>query len=106
MHVVAFVADLMDRSRITGSFAESSAGITFAGDPATAHDADVVVVDLARFAGLVGAIRAEAPAARVVAFGAHVDTEVLQQALRDGADIALPRSQFFRDPAAAISAST
>ena len=105
MRVIAFVADLMDRSRITGSFTESSTDITFSTDPAAARDADVVVVDLARFASLVGAVRAEAPAARIVAFGAHVDTDALEQAVRDGADVALPRSQFFRNPAAATSDS-
>jgi DNA-binding NarL/FixJ family response regulator len=99
VRVVAFVADLMDRSRITGSFPD----ITFASDAAAARDADVVIVDLARFASVIGAVRTESPTARVVAFGAHVDTGTLTQALDDGADAALPRSQFFRDPAAAIS---
>jgi DNA-binding NarL/FixJ family response regulator len=99
VRVVAFVADLMDRSRLTGPLPD----VTFASDPASAHDADVVVVDLARFASLVATLRAESPTARIVAFGAHVDTSALDQALVDGADVALPRSQFFRDPAAAMS---
>ena len=99
VRVVAFVADLMDRSRITGSLPD----VAFASDPASARDADVVVVDLARFASLVVALRAESPTARIVAFGPHVDTSALEQALVDGADAALPRSQFFREPTAAIS---
>ena len=99
VRVVAFVADLMDRSRISGSLPD----ITFTSDVAAARGADVVLVDLARVAPLVGAARGEAPTARIIAFGAHVDTAALERAMDDGADIALARSQFFRDPAAAIS---
>jgi hypothetical protein len=44
-----------------------------------------------------------APGARIVAFGPHVDDELLAQAERDGADLVLPRSRFFQDPAAAIT---
>lgn len=98
MHVVAFLTDLMDRSRLTGTFT----GLVFTTDPAAAAGADAVLVDLARFGSLVGAIRAAAPDARIVAFGPHVDTDALDRATRDGADVALPRSQFFRDPAAAV----
>jgi DNA-binding NarL/FixJ family response regulator len=50
-------------------------------------------------------VREEAPRARIVAFGAHVDTDTIARAVDDGADVALARSQFFRDPAAAISAA-
>jgi len=98
VRVVAFVADLMDRSRIAVAVPDTE----FANDVTAAHDADVVLVDLPRFASLVGAVRTEAPTARIVAFGAHVDTATLAQAVDDGADVAMPRSQFFRDPAAAI----
>ena len=97
MRVVAFVADLMDRSRLGGSFP----ALEFASDPATAAGADVVLVDLARDAALVPAIRAAAPRARIVAFGPHVDTVTLDRAAADGADAVLARSQFFRDPGAA-----
>ena len=54
MQVVAFVADLMDRSRIAAAFADAE----FASEPAAAAAADVVVVDLARSLALVPAIRA------------------------------------------------
>ncbi len=99
VRVVALVADLMDRSRIAGSLPDA----TFATDVTATRDADVVVVDLARFASLVGTVRAESPTARIVAFGAHVDTGALAQAVDDGADVALARSQFFRDPAGAVA---
>jgi AmiR/NasT family two-component response regulator len=97
--IVAITSDLMDRSRIGGAVD----GVEFARDAAACAGADVVVIDLARNAGLVAAARAAAPGARIVAFGPHVDTEVLEQARADGADAVLPRSRFFQDPAAALS---
>jgi hypothetical protein len=99
VRVVALVADLMDRSRISSSLPD----VTFVSDATATSGADVVVVDLARFASLVAATRVESPDARIVAFGAHVDTGALQQGIDDGADVALPRSQFFRNPAAAVT---
>ncbi len=99
MRIVAITSDLMDRSRITGAVD----GVEFARDAAACAGADVVLVDLARNAALVTEIRAVAPRARIVAFGPHVDTEVLEQAARDGADAVLPRSKFFQDPAAALA---
>jgi hypothetical protein len=97
--IVAITSDLMDRSRI-GAAVED---VVFARDAAACADADVVVVDLARDATLVGAVRTAAPGARIVAFGPHVDTDVLDRARRDGADVVLPRSKFFQDPAAAVA---
>ena len=99
MRIVALTSDLMDRSKISGALGD----VAFVRDASACADADVVIVDLARDEAQVTAVRAAAPAARIVAFGAHVDTEVLQQATRDGADVVLPRSRFFRDPAAAVA---
>jgi DNA-binding NarL/FixJ family response regulator len=98
VNVVAFVTDLMDRSKVQSAVE----GVTFARNPAAAADADVVVVDLSRFADAVTEVRAQAPEARIVAFGPHVDDALLAGARRDGADVVMARSQFFRDPAAAI----
>jgi hypothetical protein len=98
MRIVALTSDLMDRSRISSALD----GVEFARDVAACAGADVVVIDLARDAALVGAVRAAAPDARLVAFGPHVDTEVLDQANRDGADVVMPRSKFFHDPARAL----
>jgi len=97
--VVAYVTDLMDRSKVQSAVA----GITFARDPASATGADVVIVDLARFGDAVAAIRAAAPDARIVAFGPHVEDALLSKAATDGADSVLARSQFFRDPSAAVT---
>jgi DhnA family fructose-bisphosphate aldolase class Ia len=99
MRIVAITGDLMDRSRISGSID----GVEFARDAAACAGADVVLIALARDATSVAAVRAAAPAARIVAFGPHVDSDLLAQATRDGADAVLPRSKFFQDPAAALA---
>lgn len=99
MRIVAITSDLMDRSRISGAVD----GVEFARDAASSAGADVVLIDLARDAALVAAVRTVAPTARIVAFGPHVDAELLEQATRDGADAVLPRSKFFQDPAAALA---
>jgi hypothetical protein len=97
--IVALVSDLMDRSRLTGALDD----VLFARDVEGCAGADVVIVDLGRHADSVVALRAALPSARIVAFGAHVDNARLAQAETDGADVALPRSRFFRDPAAEIA---
>jgi hypothetical protein len=99
VNVVAFVTDLMDRSRVQAAVP----GASFARDPAAAAGAEVVIIDLARFADAVGSIRACAPNARIVAFGPHVDDALLAGAAEAGVDVVLARSQFFRDPAAAVT---
>jgi DNA-binding NarL/FixJ family response regulator len=101
--VVALVSDLMDRSRLTAaiegvSFARSVLECTTAERAA----ADVVIVDLARFASAVGELRRALPNARIVAFGPHVDEAAATAAAAAGADLVWPRSRFFRDPAAAL----
>jgi DNA-binding NarL/FixJ family response regulator len=97
--VVALCSDLMDRSRITAA----NADISFARDPAGCAGADVVIVDLARFADAVPELRRALPAARIVAFGPHVDEDAAHAAREAGADLVWPRSRFFRDPAAALT---
>ena len=97
--VVALVDDLMDRSKLAAAVPQCE----FARGPDECAGADVVVVDLARHADAVAAVRAVAPAARLVAFGPHVDDRLLEGARADGADVVVPRSQFFRSPAAAVT---
>ncbi len=99
MRIVALVGDLMDRSRITAAIPDAG----FAAQPAGASDADVVVIDLGRHSAAVATVRALVPDAWIVAFGSHVDEAVLATAGADGADRVLPRSRFFRDPAAAVA---
>ena len=84
----------MDRSRIGASIP----GVRFDLDPS----AEVVIVDLARDAARVAEIRAAMPGARIVCYGPHVDDDAADAARTAGADVVMPRSRFFRDPAAAI----
>jgi len=97
--VYALVTDLMDRSRISGAVPDA----VFVRDAPGCAGADVVIVDLARSGGEVAALRAVAPSARLVCFGPHVDEASAAAARADGADVVLPRSRFFHDPAAVIA---
>ena len=99
MTVVALVTDLMDRSKLSAAVP----GVTFARTVDGCADASVVVVDLARHGADIAAVRTIAPGARIVGFGPHVDGESAERARSEGADVVLPRSRFFRDPAAAIA---
>ena len=95
MRVCALVSDLMDRSKISAAIPD--VGFMLDGN------ADVVIVDLARNPQVVAEIRAEMPGARIVCYGPHVDEAAAEWARAAGADVVLARSQFFRDPAAAIA---
>lgn len=88
--IVAFVPDLMDRSRL-----KAVPGIEFVAtlDELARADADIAVVDLAR-PGAVDALSA-INAKRVVAFGSHVQRGVLDAARATGAAEVFPRSAFF-----------
>jgi len=97
MRVCALVVDLMDRSRISAALPEA----VFVRDAAACAGADVVIVDLARSGQHVSAVRGAVPAARIVCFGPHVDDQAASAARAEGADVVLPRSRFFRDPAEA-----
>jgi DNA-binding NarL/FixJ family response regulator len=99
MRVYALVVDLIDRSRISASLPD----VVFVLDAIACAGADVVIVDLARSGQHVREVRSAVPAARIVCFGPHVDDEGARSALAAGADVVLPRSRFFRDPAGAIS---
>jgi hypothetical protein len=98
VRVCALVSDLMDRSKISAAID----GATFARTADACADADVVIVDLARFGDQVAPLRAAVPAGRLVCFGPHVDEASAQAATAAGADAVMPRSKFFRDIAAAI----
>jgi hypothetical protein len=98
MRVVALVGDLLDRSKIAAAVPDTS----FVAAPAECAGADVVVIDVKAHPDAVGVARELAPAARIVAYGRHDNPAALEAARADGADESLPRSRFFRDPAAAI----
>jgi DNA-binding NarL/FixJ family response regulator len=92
--VCALTTDLMDRSKLSAAIP----GVAFS----LVGDADVVIVDLARGVEQIAMVRADAPDARIVAYGPHVDDTSMGAARAAGADVVLPRSRFFRDPAAAL----
>jgi hypothetical protein len=99
LSVVALVADLMDRSKVSAAVPD----VVFGRSVDECAGAAVVIVDLVRHGGDIAAVRAVAPAARIVAFGPHVDGEGADRARSEGADVVLPRSRFFRDPAATLA---
>ncbi len=98
MRTVALVDDLMDRSRLQGALS----AVEFVRAATECEGADIIVIDLARHVGDVAAVRAAAPAARIVGFGPHVDGEAAERARDSGADEVLARSRFFHDPAGAL----
>jgi DNA-binding NarL/FixJ family response regulator len=102
LRIVALSSDLMDRSKLSAAID----GIAFARDVGECDEADVVIVDLARYADAVGALRAALPDARIIAFGPHVDEDAVVAARAAGADLVWPRSRFFRDPPAALGERT
>jgi hypothetical protein len=87
--VCALVTDLMDRSRLSAAIPGAQFTLV--------DDADVVIVDLTRFADRVPSLRASHPHARIVGFGPHVEDFTAVDA-----DVVLARSKFFRDPAAHV----
>ena len=96
--IVAFVPDLADRSRL----AIAIPGVVFATRLDDAVGAGTVVIDLGRSPVPVAEARSVAPSALIVCFGPHVDVEAAAAARAAGADRVMPRSRFFRDPAAAL----
>jgi DNA-binding NarL/FixJ family response regulator len=95
VRVCALVPDLMDRSRISAAIPDAQFSLD--------GTAEVVVVDIARDVQIVAEIRAEMPGVRIICFGPHVDNDSAAAALAAGANEVMPRSRFFRDPAAAIA---
>lgn len=95
MGVVAYVPDLMDRSKLAGAASD----VTFVGGPAglaaAASEADLVVVDLDRPGVLDVLADVVATGVPVVGFAAHVDDSTLEAATARGCR-AMPRSRFFR----------
>jgi hypothetical protein len=89
--IVAFIPDLMDRSRIG-----QRAAVEFVGSPnqlvTAAAGADLVLVDLGRPGVLQVLSGIEAP---TVGFGSHVDRDLLEAARAAGCDQVLARSAFF-----------
>lgn len=103
--VLAYVPDLMDRSRLSAVPDIDLRFVSAAADLASSSAGwvpDVVVVDLAR-PGVIDALRAGGIPGRVVGFGSHVDTATLDAARAAGCHEVLPRSRFFADAGRVIA---
>jgi hypothetical protein len=91
--MVAYVPDLMDRSKVA---AAGGAGLTFVTNPADLPEAsggaDLVVVDLSR-PGVLEVL--PAISAPTIGFGRHDDRERLAAAAEAGCSRVLARSAFF-----------
>lgn len=95
--IVAFVPDLMDKSKVQAAIEAAGAEAAMVRTPAelaaASEGAAAVIVDLGR-PGVLEVLReVQAPS---VGFGRHDDTAALDAALVAGCDQVLPRSTFFR----------
>ncbi len=94
LRVAAYTPDLMDRSKI----AAVVPGCRFVARPEALvglAGVDVVVVDLSRRGALDVLPELARGPARLVAYGSHVDRELLAGARSAGCEEVLARSQFF-----------
>ncbi|MDP8937825.1 MAG: hypothetical protein M3O23_08890 [Actinomycetota bacterium] len=90
--VVAYVPDLMDRSKVKAVAPDATFVTSPAALPAAAVDADLVVVDLTR-AGVVDAL--PSIKGRVIGFANHTARDVMDAAAAAGCDQVMARSAFF-----------
>jgi hypothetical protein len=88
--VVAYVPDLMDRSKVASALPEAR----FVREPAGLLDTDanVIVVDLSR-PGVLGVLP-DLAGRRVLGFASHVDTATMEAARAAGCEV-FRRSAFF-----------
>ena len=97
MRIVAYVPDLMDRSKVTAAAGALGAEVQVVTDPGAlapaADGADVVVLDLGR-PGVLDAL-AGLGGAPTVGFASHVDVELLRAAKKAGCGRVMARSAFF-----------
>ncbi len=97
--MVAFVPDLMDRSRVELAGRDAGIPVEFVARPADLSDAvgrgaRLVVVDLSQTGVLE--VLPGLGAAHTVGFASHVDKDLLEAARRAGCDEVLARSAVFR----------
>ena len=90
MKVVAYVPDLMDRSKVAA--AAPDATFVARPDDLASVDADLVVLDLTRPGALDVIPRVQA---RTVGFASHVDRELIAAATAAGCGEVMARSRFF-----------
>ncbi len=88
--IVAFVPDLIDRSKVA-----ASGSVTFVSraEDLSGREADVVIVDLSR-PGVLDVL-ASIVSPRIVGFASHVDRPLMDAARAAGCTEVLARSAFF-----------
>lgn len=93
--ILAFIPDLMDRSRLKNI--QNIIFVSTSKDLELAKTGDIVVVDLSRPLVLdtVAKMKQKSDPPRIIGFGSHVDKEILADAHRIGCDQVLARSAFF-----------
>ena len=105
MSVLFLCPDLMFASRVSGAASALQIPLQVlanSGDLAAKLTVEIrlVIIDLGQngldLAGIVTAVRGQSPAARIVAFGAHVNEAALVSARTAGCDEVMPNSQFDR----------
>src|SRR5688572_10852057 len=106
MPAVVFVSpDIMFASQLIGAAGALGLKLAVAANPADAPakiaaDTKLVIVELSAVSGqlpaIITATRHTAPAARLVAFGPHVDETLLRSAQEAGCDLVLSRGQFHK----------
>ncbi len=113
--IVFLSSDLMFSSRVMGAAKAMGASVQLVADPASLPDkltADcrLALIDLSlerlNLPAAVSAIRAGVPAARIIAYGAHVEHGKLADAADAGCDQVLTRNQFNQQYAELLKAAT
>ena len=101
--VLFLTTDLMFSSRVAGAAKSSGVAVELVADPSAAPNkltagCRLALIDLTlerlNLPAAVQAIKAGAPAAKIVAYGPHVDEAALVDATDAGCDLVLTRGQF------------
>ncbi len=106
MSAVLVSSDMMVSSRLSNTAQRANVPLTIAlsaGDLTSqlSGQTRLVIVDLTQpglnIVEAVSAVRTIAPAAKILAFGPHVDEELLAEASAAGCDLVLSNGQFHRE---------
>jgi DNA-binding NarL/FixJ family response regulator len=105
MQVLFLCPNLMFASRVSGAANSLKIPLQVLANPGElaskiSADMRLVIIDLGQngldLPGIVAEVRAKATAARIVAFGSHVNEALLSAARAAGCDDVMPNSQFDR----------
>lgn len=103
--VVALIPDLLFGSNVQGALGAAGHDVQLVSVLEPGLTADVLVVDLTADAPerIAAASAARAPGVPVLAFYAHVEADVRQQAEAAGFELVVPRSRMAREGAALVA---